>query len=147
VLEHLHDGGSAARRTLREFIGRWLDNRLLSSPRDDERRRIALRLARQGWHVRDGRLIVGDPEIGETDMPPATGRDAQIAALHARVRKVTDRYLASGHVEVPIFEAFKAINNRVKAMTGLEADGKDLMGKAFRDADPAIKLADLSTLT
>jgi uncharacterized protein (TIGR02391 family) len=59
---------------------------------------------------------------------------------------VADRYLES-HIEVAIFEAFKAVNNRVKEMTGLNADGSDLMARAFgddRDPNPPIRLADVS---
>ncbi len=51
-------------------------------------------------------------------------------------------------MEVAIFEAFKAVNNRVKEMTRLSAGGSDLMGRAFgddRDPRPRIRLADLTT--
>jgi hypothetical protein len=34
-------------------------------------------------------------------------------------------------LDVAIFEAFKAVNLRVKAMSGLNLDGSDLMAKAF----------------
>jgi len=53
-------------------------------------------------------------------------------------------------MEVAIFEAFKAVNNRVKEMTGLNADGNDLMARAFgddRDPNPPIRLADVSKET
>jgi uncharacterized protein (TIGR02391 family) len=50
-------------------------------------------------------------------------------------------------MEVAIFEAMKAINMRVRAMTGLDLDGSDLMAKAFGDKEPRILLADLSTET
>jgi uncharacterized protein (TIGR02391 family) len=63
------------------------------------------------------------------------------------VREVADRYLESGYPEVAIFEAFKAINNRVKAMTGLDLDGSKLMGEAFADTDPPIILGDPCTET
>ena len=46
-----------------------------------------------------------------------------------------------------IFEAFKAINNRVKAMTRLDFDGAKLMSEAFKDSDPPLRLADLSSET
>jgi hypothetical protein len=42
-----------------------------------------------------------------------------------------------------IFETFKAINNRVKNVTGLDLDGNKLMAEAFADSDPPIALADL----
>jgi uncharacterized protein (TIGR02391 family) len=57
---------------------------------------------------------------------------------------VAERYIKT-HPEVAIFEALKAVNKRVKEMSKLDADGSDLMAKAFRDADPPIRLADLST--
>ncbi len=145
VLEHLHDGGSDARRALRNFIGRWLINKLHTWPRDDARQRIIASLAQQGWHIRDETLVIGEQQTAHPGALLPLGRDERIAALHATVREVTDRYLDSGHMEVAIFEAFKALNNRVKAMTGLEADGTDLMAKAFNDDNPPIRLADLST--
>ena len=46
-----------------------------------------------------------------------------------------------------IFEAFKAVNNRVRDMTALNADGQDLMGKALSEQRPRIVLGDLSTET
>jgi len=48
---------------------------------------------------------------------------------------------------VAIFEAFKAINNRVKAMAASELDGHKLMSRAFSDADPLIVLADVTDET
>ena len=63
------------------------------------------------------------------------------------MRDVADRYLESGHPEVAIFEAFKAINKRVKAMTGLDLDGSKLMAEALADSGEQIVLADLSTQT
>jgi uncharacterized protein (TIGR02391 family) len=147
VFEALHDGGSAARRALRQFIGGWLEGRYHTPPRADVRKRIVALLAAQGWHVSDGRLVIGERTADTVGALTPLGQDARIAALHSDVRQVADRYLESGHPEVAIFEAFKAINNRVKVMTGLELDGSSLMGEAFKDDDPPIVLADLSTET
>jgi uncharacterized protein (TIGR02391 family) len=147
IFEALHDGGSAARRALRQFIGGWLEGRYHTPPRPDVRKRIVALLAAQGWHVNDGRLVIGDRTADTVGALTPLGQDARIAALHADVRQVADRYLESGHPEVAIFEAFKAVNNRVKAMTSLELDGSPLMGEAFKDDDPPIVLADLSTET
>ena len=47
------------------------------------------------------------------------------------------------NVQGAIFETFKAINNRVKNVTGLDLDGNKLMAEAFADSDPPIALADL----
>lgn len=144
VLEALHDGGSAARRALRQFIGGWLEGRYHTPPRADVRKRVVALLAAQGWHVDDGRLVIGERIFDTVGTLSPLGQDARIAALHADVREVADRYLESGHPEVAIFEAFKAINNRVKAMTGLDLDGAKLMGEAFKEDDPRLALADLS---
>ncbi len=147
LLERLHHGGSAARRTLREFVGQWMSNRLHTGPRQEVQVRILADLARQGWFVHEGRLVVGEPQIAEIPPAPPVGREARIAALHPAVRQVAKRYLDSGHPEVAIFEAFKAINKRVKEITGLDSDGSDLMAKALRDEDPPIQLTPLSTAT
>jgi uncharacterized protein (TIGR02391 family) len=147
VMERLHDGGSAARRALREFIGGWLGGRHHAPPDEDTRERITGLLASQGWHVDAGRLVIGERSVAPVGALGALGQDARLAALHADVRQVADRYLQSGHSEVAIFEAFKAIHNRVRAMTGLDLDGSKLMGEAFSDSNPLIALADLSTET
>ncbi len=51
----------------------------------------------------------------------------------------------SGHYAQAVLEAFKAVNNCVKEMTGLPLDGKALMSKAFSEQKPLIKLNKLST--
>lgn len=147
VFEALHDGGSASRRALREFIGNWLQGRLHAPPPPEVRERITALLAGQGWQVVDNKLVIGErsAEIANPVAPPE--QDARIAALHSDVRQVADRYLESGHPEVAIFEAFKAINKRVKAMTGLDLDGSKLMGEAFSNTDAPLLLGDLSTQT
>lgn len=147
VFEALHDGGSAARRALREFIGAWLQGRLHAPPPPEVRERITALLGGQGWHVVDNKLVIGERTggIANTVTPPE--QDTRIAALHSDVREVADRYLESGHPEVAIFEAFKAINKRVKTMTGLDLDGSKLMGEAFSNSDPPLILGDLLTQT
>ena len=117
VFEALHDGGSASRRSLREFIGSWLGGRLHAPPPAEVRERITALLAGQGWHIVDDKLVIGERTGGVASALAAPEQDARIGALHPDVRDVADRYLQSGHPEVAIFEAFKAINKRVKAMS------------------------------
>jgi uncharacterized protein (TIGR02391 family) len=62
------------------------------------------------------------------------------------VREVSQRFL-EGHLDVAIFESFKAVNNRVKEMTALDLDGSELMGKAFADKDALLQLGNPSTET
>ena len=147
VLESLLEGGSAARRALREFIGAWLSDQLLESPPASARRRVVDRLARQGWHVNDMVLVIGERTTADPSVVAPLYRDARVAALHPNIRQVAERYLESGHSEVAIFEAFKAINNCVKELTDLDLDGARLMGEAMRDHDPRIQFGDLTTQT
>jgi uncharacterized protein (TIGR02391 family) len=60
---------------------------------------------------------------------------------------LASRYVESGHPEVAIFESFKAIDARVRQMTGLDISGSDLMARAFADHNPPIRFADLTTET
>jgi uncharacterized protein (TIGR02391 family) len=146
ILESLLVGGSAARRALRTFIGAWLSGKLHAPPGDRDSKTIVALLAQQGWHVKEGVLVIGDRIAVSLGALSPLDRDSRIASLHATIRQVADRYLES-HMEVAIFEAFKAVNNRVKEMTGLNADGSDLMATAFgddRDPNPPIRLADVS---
>ena len=147
VLQTLHDGGSASRRELRQFIGGWLEGHFHTQPRPEVRRRITALLAQQGWHVKDGRLVIGERTHDAAGILTALGSDVRLAALHTDIRLCTERYIGSGHIEVAIFEAFKEVNNRVKAMTNLALDGSGLMSRAFSDKDPVVELADLSTET
>ena len=66
VLAALWRWGSEGRRSVRRFIGRWLDDRLLSGPDAELRARLIEQLARQGWQVResDSVLVIGDPVRG-----------------------------------------------------------------------------------
>ena len=147
VFDRLHEGGSAARRTLREFIGGWVEGQHHVAPEPEVRTRIVTLLGNQGWHVRDGRLVVGEKTYSTAVPLVPLGGDSRIATLHVDVRRVADRYLTSGHLEVAIFEAFKAVTNRVKTMTGLDLDGSTLIGQAFSESHPAIVLDDLDTDT
>ncbi|MDA8311631.1 MAG: TIGR02391 family protein [Actinomycetota bacterium] len=146
VLESLHEGGSAARRALREFIGGWLEGYFNAPPPADVRKRITSLLAQQGWHVREGRLVIGERVRVEPGTVSPLGRDARLAALHADIRQVTDRFVED-HLDVAIFEGFKAINNRVKQMTGLDIDGSKLMDEALGLTNPRIQFGDLTTQT
>lgn len=147
ILEGLHDGGSAARRILREFIGGWLEGRHHEPPRADIRQRITALLAQQGWHLVDHRLAIGERTHDAAGILTPLGRDLRVAALHPAVRQVADRYIEINRMEVAIFEAFKAVINRVKVMAGADGDGTGLMGQVFSDKDPVLLLADLATQT
>ena len=147
VFERLHEGGSASRRLLREFLGGWIEGQHHVAPQPEFRARVVGLLGNQGWHVVDQRLVIGERIYAAAAPLTPLGGDARIAALHADVRQVADKYLESGHLEVAIFEAFKAVIVRVKKMTSLTRDGSDLMSQAFSDNSPSLVVGDLSTET
>lgn len=60
--------------------------------------------------------------------------------LHSRVLSVSGALYTDGHYAQAILEAFKAVEVRVREMSGLDASGADLMGKAF-GAHPRIRVA------
>lgn len=146
VLVGLDQWGSEGRRILRGFMGAWLDDRLISGPSDDLRASLVEKFARRGWYVQDGNLVIGDAAQGKRISSPVL-RDARLAALHPTVTEVAGRLFKDGHRSAAVFEAAKAVHNRVKAMTGLSGDGAGLMGVAFKTEEPRLVLADLDTQT
>jgi uncharacterized protein (TIGR02391 family) len=146
VLIGLDQWGSEGRRILRSFIGAWLDDRFISGPTDELRDGLADKLARRGWYVVDGNLVIGDPAKGKQVRSP-TLRDARLAALHPDVLAVSEHLFRNGHLAAAVFEAAKAVNNQVKKMANLSGDGMGLMSSAFKDEQPALVLADLTTQT
>ena len=146
VLIGLDQWGSEGRRILRSFIGSWLDDRFISGPTEELRADLVEKLARRGWYVVDGNLVIGDPAKGKRVRSPIL-RDARLAALHPEILAVSEQLFRDEHRSAAVFEAAKAVHNRVKKMTGLSGDGAGLMGNAFKDDQPTLVLADLTTQT
>ncbi len=86
-------------------------------------------------------LVVRQPVRGAGPEASDIGRDARLAALHDRIRSVAQRPFEAGELAAAVFEAFRSLNNRVKDMTELELDGRDLVARAFRAENPMILLA------
>ena len=61
------------------------------------------------------------------------------------LRSVTRKLFVDGHYARAVEEAYKCINNTVKAKSGLSADGQDLMNQAFSIKNPILKLNALKT--
>jgi uncharacterized protein (TIGR02391 family) len=144
LFTRLADGTSGERRELRGLVGAWLDNWLHTGPTAAVYRSITADFARQGWFVRAGRLVVGDPVRGASLGGGEIARDARLGALHDRIRSVSQRPFEAGEPAAAVFEAFKPVNSRVKDMTGLELDGRDLMAQAFRSEEPLLVLPSAS---
>lgn len=72
-------------------------------------------------------------------VPPV--RRLSIENLHAEVISSSSELFADGHYEAAVSEAFKAIEVRVRTMTGSAQSGVKLMGEAFGGADPRVSVA------
>lgn len=148
VLLALLEHSAASRREVRQFLGEWLSDLLVTGPRPDVKRRVLAQLSRQGWHLKENRIVIGPRQAMPDTEEPATSREAQYIALHAAVRQAAGKWLESENLEVAVFEAMKAVTNRVKSMTGIdEQDGYRLMGKVFSEQTPVLQLADCSNAT
>ena len=148
VLLALLEHSAASRREVRHFLGEWLSDLLVTGPRPDVKRRVLAQLSRQGWHLRENRLVIGARQTMPDTEEPATSREAQYVALHAAVRQAAGKWLDSENLEVAVFEAMKAVTNRVKFMSGIDdQDGYRLMGKVFSEQAPVMELADCSNAT
>lgn len=66
-----------------------------------------------------------------------------IREIHPVIRKVSEKLYSNGHFPQAILEAYKAVVNQVKLVSGLSLDGKPLMDKAFSLQNPKIKLNNL----
>ncbi|MGD0706602.1 MAG: TIGR02391 family protein, partial [Trebonia sp.] len=123
--------GSDGRRVLRRFLGRWLSNQLHTGPSDELRRSLLAQLARQGWQVRDGSLVTGDPH--------ATGQAPGIVpeSLHPWVWDAAGKLWDSGHRRPAVQAAATAINERLQDKLGRHdlADDK-LLQEAFSTIPP-----------
>lgn len=135
-------GDSASRRTLRHFLGRWLEQELDTGPNVDQERELREDLARQGWFGRDGRLIRGEP-VRRATMAPLLGGDL-LSNLHPRVQEAARPSFSVGRRAEAVFEAFKTIELRVRELSISERSGVALMGDAFDKDPPELALNDLS---
>ena len=116
----------------------------MMGPTNELRAKLVEQLARQGWYVVDGNLVVGEPSRGKRVSSPVL-RDARLAALHPRVLEAAEKYVLSEHYGAAVFEAVKAVNNRVKEMSGRTEDGTALMSAVFSGEKPQLVLADLNS--
>jgi len=147
TMEQLHRGTSAQRRELRQIIAEWLEGALYAAPAEAEHKKIVDALARQGWFVKDGRLVIGDPVRGAKRAGGNIAKDARIAALHSTIREVSQRPFEAGEPAAAVFEAFKAVNKRVRELSSSDEDGQPLMARVFRPESPVLYLTDLGDET
>jgi Protein of unknown function (Hypoth_ymh) len=112
ALYEMATGTSGRRRELRNFIGAWLDDRLHTGPSDDERDSIERDLARQGWFVKEGRLVIGEPvkrDRGTQTPAPAVDQ------LHLIVWKAAEARWNAKQLNDAVMAASKAVNAMLQA--------------------------------
>ena len=61
------------------------------------------------------------------------------------LRSATRKLFLDGHYARAVEEAYKCVNNTVKAKSRLRKDGQDLMNQAFSEKNPVLKLSNLRT--
>ena len=71
---------------------------------------------------------------------PAVSRVA-IEGLHPEIVRVASDLYVDGHYSSAIFDAFKAVEVRVRALTGLSDSGVTLMARAFDESGPLIDMS------
>lgn len=143
LLASLLNGGSGSRRILRGFLGSWLANRLHAGPTPEQRSRTVASLARQGWHLRDDNLVVGDrvlPDQGGGDSQTLAMISSAADSLHSSLQERVRALFDSGHRPEAVFEAFKLVIARVHRMSKIDDDGAMLMSKAFKGDQPPLPL-------
>lgn len=108
-------GTSGQRRELRNFLGAWLDDELHTGPSGDEREKIEHALARQGWFVKDGRLVVGERVRRVHDAgPPMLAPDR----LHPSIWAAAEPQWATRHLHDAVMAASKAVNAMLQGKVG-----------------------------
>lgn len=78
--------------------------------------------------------------VNESTRDPVAGPPYDWHDLHPRIRQAAQDLYFDGHLSNAIFDAFKAVEARVRELSGLDASGRDLMAKAFGGETPAIRV-------
>ena len=115
IFVELSLGTSGQRRELRYFLGAWMDDRLHTGPSEEQRVKIEADLARQGWFVNDGRLVIGERVHGSAraSVPTATAEGLHESVVEAAAPRwrASDRHGA-------VLAAAKAVNAMLQRKLG-----------------------------
>jgi uncharacterized protein (TIGR02391 family) len=136
VLAAVWRWGDLGRQAVRRFLGRWLDNLMLTGPDAELRARLLEQLARQGWALRpeDSMLIIAEPARGI----PVSAPFLRTTRLHPLVESAARDQFLAGKPDMGVFASMKAVEIRVRKLAryGNDAYGTDLMNKAFGPNGP-----------
>jgi uncharacterized protein (TIGR02391 family) len=100
------------------------------------------------YSVADVEIYQGHPRLnhievswGQPPRPPAAKpKVLTIGGLHPRVGEVAGSLYSDGHLAQAAFEAMKAVEVRVREMSGVDEIGQKLMGRVFGGASPMFRL-------
>jgi uncharacterized protein (TIGR02391 family) len=136
VLAATWRGGSVGRQLVRRFLGRWLDERLITGPDAEQRASLIGQLMRQGWQIResDSVLVASDPVRGT----PVAAPPLHSWRPHSLIESVARPQFLIRQPDQAVFAAMKAVEVRVRDLAGLGDDlyGIDLMNKAYGAGGP-----------
>lgn len=128
--------GSLGRQLVRAFLGRWLDERLITGPDAEQRASLIGQLMRQGWRVResDSVLVADEPVRGV----PVAAPPLHSWRPHALIDSVARPQFFIRQPDQAVFAAMKAVEVRVRELAGFGDGlyGADLMNKAFGPGGP-----------
>jgi len=136
VLAAVWRWGSIGRRAVRRFLGRWLDNQLLTGPGADLRGQLLDQLARQGWRVRadDSMLVTAEPARGI----PISAPFLRSTRLHALIEAEARDQFLNNKPDLGVLASMRAIEVRVRKLAGYgdEMIGVAMMNAAFGPGGP-----------
>jgi len=128
--------GSVGRQLVRAFLGRWLDERLITGPDAEQRASLIGQLMRQGWQVResDSVLVAAEPVRGI----PVAAPPLHSWRPHPLVESAARPQFLIRQPDQAVFAAMKAVEVRVRDLAQFTDDqyGIDLMNKAFGAGGP-----------
>jgi uncharacterized protein (TIGR02391 family) len=102
------------------------------------------------WYVAaEGKDVTDDyikaPPGSKKTLASEPGKEGlQVEGLHPEVQAACGALCKDGHYSQAIFEAFKAVEIRVRKQSGLALAGRDLMAQAFALDAAVISLTELS---
>lgn len=79
-------------------------------------------------------------QMGQREVHPFDERN-----IHPDITTVSLKLFQDGHYSQATFEAFKLLDQKVQAASGIQDSGYKLMMAAFNEKSPKIRLNDLST--
>ena len=88
---------------------------------------------------------VVEPDVMTPGAPSLPLDRMWVPLLHPDIRAAAESRLASGHADNAVEEAWKVLASSLRALSGLDLDGVDLVNQAF-GAKGSVRFADTSTV-